>query len=93
MGRAGCDLRDVAKRRRPSFTDAARLLIHDVAQRLEEFAHLQPRRILVVAGEARRGSRASIKPLTFGNPDGGEPNCTVSLVRFPTSTSIRSCPV
>src|SRR4051812_38056239 len=55
----------VPKRRRPDFCEAASLLMHDIAGRLEGFAHLQPDRILVVAGEARRASRASVKPLTF----------------------------
>jgi hypothetical protein len=55
----------VAKRRRPNLNEAAQLLIRDVAQRLIAFSHLRPDRVLVVAGEARRASRASIKPLTF----------------------------
>jgi hypothetical protein len=32
---------------------------------MPEFAHVQPSRILVVAGEARRASRGSVKPLAF----------------------------
>ncbi len=33
---------------------------------MPEFAHLEPSRILVVAGEARRASHATVKPLAFG---------------------------
>lgn len=36
-----------------------------VREHVEGFAHLRPHQILVVAGEARRASRATIKPLTF----------------------------
>jgi hypothetical protein len=39
--------------------------MRDLAVRAPEFAHLQPARVLVVAGEARRGSRGSVKPLAF----------------------------
>ncbi len=35
------------------------------AATLPEFAHIKPSRILVVAGEARRASRATAKPLRF----------------------------
>jgi len=54
----------VAKRR-PNLNQAVRALLKDVAQRMEEFRHIKPSRILVVAGEARRASRATVKPLTF----------------------------
>jgi len=40
-------------------------LLGDVSRRMPEFAHVQPSRILVVAGEARRASRGSVKPLAF----------------------------
>ena len=33
---------------------------------MPEFSHLEPSRILVVAGEARRASHATVKPLSFG---------------------------
>ncbi|MBS1149115.1 MAG: hypothetical protein H6Q89_813 [Myxococcaceae bacterium] len=33
---------------------------------MPEFSHLEPSRILVVAGEARRASHATVKPLAFG---------------------------
>lgn len=34
---------------------------------MDEFRHIKPTRVLVVAGEARRASRATVKPLTFAN--------------------------
>ena len=52
-------------RRRPDFTQAVAALIAHVARVHPEFRHLDPRRILVVAGEARRASRGTVKPLTF----------------------------
>jgi hypothetical protein len=56
----------VAKvRKRPDFTQAVRALITHVSRAFPEFAHLDARRILVVAGEARRASRGTVKPLTF----------------------------
>lgn len=51
--------------RRPDFTQHVQALISDVASRLPEFSHVRADRILIVAGEARRASRATIKPLTF----------------------------
>ena len=44
-----------------------RALITHVATAHADFAHLDSRRILVVAGEARRASRGTVKPLTFAN--------------------------
>ncbi|MDP1826819.1 MAG: putative metallopeptidase [Archangium sp.] len=55
----------VKVRRRPDFTQAVRALIAHVAAAHPHFAHLDARRILVVAGEARRASRGTVKPLTF----------------------------
>ena len=52
-------------RRRPDFTQAVRALIAHVATSHVQFAHLDARRILVIAGEARRASRGTVKPLTF----------------------------
>lgn len=52
-------------RRRPDFTQAVRALIAHVAVTHAHFDHLDERRILVVAGEARRASRGTVKPLTF----------------------------
>ncbi|MBL8957791.1 MAG: hypothetical protein JNK82_43855 [Myxococcaceae bacterium] len=39
--------------------------MHHVALTMPEFRHLQPEHILVVAGEARRASRGTVKPLAF----------------------------
>ncbi len=52
-------------RRRPDFTQAVYALIAHVQRAHAEFKHLDPRRILVIAGEARRASRGTVKPLTF----------------------------
>jgi predicted metallopeptidase len=52
-------------KRRPNFNQAARALLRDVARSTTEFAHIKPSRVLVVAGEARRASRATVKPLAF----------------------------
>jgi hypothetical protein len=48
---------------RPNFNQAVRAVIRDVAAHMPEFSHLKASRILVVAGEARRGSRGTVKPL------------------------------
>jgi len=55
--------------RRPSMTLAVKRLIRDVAGRLPELSHVRPSRVLVVAGEARRASRATIR----GVPPRGAP--------------------
>ncbi|MFO0598514.1 MAG: putative metallopeptidase [Myxococcaceae bacterium] len=52
-------------RRRPDFTQAVVALIAHVARAHADFRHLDARRILVLAGEARRASRGTVKPLTF----------------------------
>ena len=44
---------------------AIRVLMRDLSTRSPEFSHLVPARVLVVAGEARRASRGSVKPLAF----------------------------
>ena len=46
-------------------TLAVKRLIRDAAARLPELAHVRASRILVVAGEARRASRATIRPAHF----------------------------
>ncbi len=54
-------------------TLAVKRLIRDAAARLPELAHVRAGRILVVAGEARRASRATIRPAHFketGRPSG-----------------------
>ena len=43
-------------------TLAVKRLIRDVAARLPELGHVRPGNVLVVAGEARRASRATIRP-------------------------------
>ena len=48
---------------RPNVTLLCRRIVADMAKRLPEFSHVRPARILFVAGEARRGSRATIRPL------------------------------
>lgn len=50
---------------RPDFNRAIRRLLWHIVQTMPEFAHLEPSRILVVAGEARRASHATVKPLAF----------------------------
>jgi hypothetical protein len=47
-------------------TLAVKRLIRDLAGRMPEFAHVKAGRVLVVAGEARRASRATIRPAHFG---------------------------
>jgi hypothetical protein len=54
-------------KRRPNFTLAVRALIRDVVAHVPEFAHIKASRIVVVAGEARRSSRGTVKPLTFAS--------------------------
>lgn len=46
-------------------TLAVKRLVRDVAARVPELAHVRASRILVVAGEARRASRATIRPAHF----------------------------
>jgi predicted metallopeptidase len=53
----------MAKKKRPNITRLVRAVIADAAQRLPEFAHVKSTRILVVVGEARRSSWATIRPL------------------------------
>jgi predicted metallopeptidase len=47
-------------------TLAVKRLIRDVAARVPELSHVRPSRVLVVAGEARRASRATIRPAHQG---------------------------
>jgi putative metallopeptidase len=51
--------------RRPNLNKALRALIRDIATRMPEFGHVKASRVLVVAGEARRASRGTVKPLCF----------------------------
>lgn len=50
---------------RPNMTLAVKRLVRDVAARVPELAHVRASRVLVVAGEARRASRATIRPAHF----------------------------
>jgi predicted metallopeptidase len=50
---------------RPNVTLAAKRLVKDVAARVPELSHVRASRVLVVAGEARRASRATIRPAHF----------------------------
>ncbi len=53
------------RRRRPNLGKVIKAVIRDAARSLPEFAHVDVDRILVVAGEARRASRATVRPLSF----------------------------
>jgi predicted metallopeptidase len=53
-------------RARLNLTLAVKRLIRDMAARLPELAHVRSSRVLVVAGEARRASRATIRPVPPG---------------------------
>lgn len=59
--------------RLPNLNRAIRALMRDLAARSPEFAHLVPAKVLVVAGEARRASRGSVKPLTFAGGRSRDP--------------------
>jgi predicted metallopeptidase len=48
---------------RPNATLLCRRIVADMARKLPELSHVKAARILFVAGEARRGSRATIRPL------------------------------
>ena len=48
---------------RPQLGTVTRQLIRDAARKVSELSHVRASRILVVAGEARRASRATIRPL------------------------------
>ncbi len=68
---------------RLNVTLAVKRLVRDVAARLPELAHVRASRLLVVAGEARRSSRATIRPAHFGETGGeaGEGGRTKPVVR------------
>jgi predicted metallopeptidase len=51
---------------RPNATLLCRRIVADMVERLPELSHVRPSHILFVAGEARRGSRATIRPLGKG---------------------------
>jgi predicted metallopeptidase len=56
---------------RLNVTLAVKRLVRDVAARLPELAHVRASRVLVVAGEARRASRATIRPFPAPGPGRG----------------------
>lgn len=53
-------------------TLAVKRLIRDLAARLPALAHVKASRVLVVAGEARGTSRATIRPAQLGGRKGGK---------------------
>lgn len=55
---------------RLNVTLAVKRLVRDLAARLPELAHVRASRVLVVAGEARRASRATIRPAHYGDTRG-----------------------
>jgi hypothetical protein len=57
---------------RPNFYKSLKALIEDVASQLSDFRHIRSSRILVVAGEARRASRGTVKPLAFQGAKSGD---------------------
>jgi hypothetical protein len=59
-------------RKIPDISLAARRLIRDAAVRIPELGHIRASRILVVGGEARRASRATIRPSHFEESRGRE---------------------
>ncbi len=50
---------------RVNVTLAVKRLVRDLATRVPELSHVRAGRVLVVAGEARRASRATIRPAHF----------------------------
>jgi predicted metallopeptidase len=58
---------------RLNVTLAVKRLVRDASARLPELAHVDASRLLVVAGEARRASRATIRPLGTGRRADGAP--------------------
>lgn len=57
--------RPVRSKKRPNLSRSVRLLLRDVAKRVPELSHVKADAVLVVAGEARRASRATVRPLCF----------------------------
>ena len=50
---------------RPNLNQSITALIRHIARTMPEFSHIRASRILVIAGEARRASRGTVKPLAF----------------------------
>jgi predicted metallopeptidase len=66
--------------RRLNVTLAVKRLVRDAAARLPELSHIDASHVLVVAGEARRASRATIRPVGTrrdGGDRGGRPRIRV----------------
>ena len=59
--------------RRLNVTLAVKRLVRDLAARVPELSHVRAGRVLVVAGEARRASRATIRPARPRTGAGGWP--------------------
>jgi hypothetical protein len=55
----------VSKVRRPDFTQAVFALIAWVSKSVKEYRHIDASKVVIVAGEARRASRGTVKPLCF----------------------------
>jgi hypothetical protein len=55
---------------RLNVTIAVKRLVRDVAETIPELGHIRASRVLVVAGEARRASRATIRPAHYGETHG-----------------------
>lgn len=55
---------------RANMTLAVKRLVRDVADRLPALSHVRPSRVLIVAGEARGKSRATIRPASVPGPEG-----------------------
>ena len=64
---------------RPNFNQAVRSLLKHVAATVPEFSHIRASRIVVVAGEARRASRGTVKPL--GNTGKGRRRKSIVRIR------------
>jgi len=52
-------------KKRPSLTLALKALLRDIARRVPELSHVRASAVLVVAGEARRASHATVRPQRF----------------------------
>lgn len=68
---------------RPNVTLAVKRLVRDVAGRVPELSHVRASRVLVVAGEARRASRATIRPARAKRrgKDGGRVAASAPTIR------------
>jgi predicted metallopeptidase len=67
---------------RPNMTLAVKRLIRDLARRLPELSHVRASRVLVVAGEARRASRGTIRPTIRRGKRGRRPEIRIAGKRI-----------